>query len=142
MIPIRDAGGQVVAFAGRYLTDEQPQATATATSTQAAPVNDATTAKRIEEEKKKKKFYNPKYLNSAQTSLFKKGSILFGLDLARNVANKKRELILVNIPLLAPTLNTKALKALHTKALIEAHTISTGCFSSNSPTCQKPTFIV
>jgi DNA primase len=57
MIPIRRADGQVVGFGGRALEDSN----ATYSSLK----------------------YNPKYLNSPETMVFKKNTLLFGYDLAR-----------------------------------------------------------
>lgn len=57
MIPIRKADGQVVGFGGRALDE--------------SAVNQPSLK------------YNPKYLNSPETMVFKKNSLLFGYDLAR-----------------------------------------------------------
>lgn len=65
MFPIRDSRGQTVAFSGRILPDKQ-----TDTSKQ------------------------PKYLNSAETTIFNKREVLFNFDKAKGYARKKQELIL------------------------------------------------
>jgi DNA primase len=56
MIPIRDVHGQTIAFAGRQLEGITP------------PQDPA---------------HDSKYINSPQTSIFRKGEVLFGLDRAR-----------------------------------------------------------
>jgi DNA primase len=59
MFPIRSASGKIIAFGGRLLAS-----------------NDANK-------------HLPKYLNSPETPLFKKGEMLFNLDLARRPAREK-----------------------------------------------------
>lgn len=65
MFPIRDARGQTVAFSGRILPQEH-----------------------VDSSKQ------PKYLNSAETTLFNKREVLFNFDKAKGFARKEQELIL------------------------------------------------
>lgn len=65
MFPIRDSRGQTVAFSGRILPNKQMD-----TSKQ------------------------PKYLNSAETTLFNKREVLFNFDKAKGFARKEQEIIL------------------------------------------------
>lgn len=66
IFPIRDANGQVIAFGGRIFAKGGTDA--------------------AKEE--------PKYLNTADSPLFKKGETLYGLDLARDAVRKKGYLVL------------------------------------------------
>lgn len=68
MFPIRDEAGRVIAFGGRLIG---PAHTTPGGHTP------------------------PKYLNSPETPLFKKGEVLFNLDQARKYAREKGELVMV-----------------------------------------------
>jgi DNA primase len=67
MIPIRDLTGNVIAFTGRKL----PQ----------TPQNDPA--------------FEAKYVNSPKTDIFNKGSLLFGLHLARKVVSESTPFVMV-----------------------------------------------
>ncbi|HJN22749.1 MAG TPA: DNA primase [Rhodospirillales bacterium] len=63
MFPITDAGGRIIAFGGRILSNGEPQQT------------------------------GAKYLNSPETDLFQKGRVLYGLAQAKAAARKSGRLI-------------------------------------------------
>ena len=67
MFPLKDSRGTVLGFAGRIIASSQSQS-----------------------EKSE-----AKYINSPETSVFNKGSVLFGLDVAREEIRKKNETVLV-----------------------------------------------
>src|SRR3989344_4986546 len=67
MFPLKNSRGTVLGFAGRIIASSQSQS-----------------------EKSE-----AKYINSPETSVFNKGSVLFGLDVAREEIRKKNETVLV-----------------------------------------------
>ena len=70
MFPLKDSRGTILGFAGRIINDSE--------------------SKRAKELK-----VEAKYMNSPETPVFNKGSILFGLDLARSAIREKNEALLV-----------------------------------------------
>ena len=72
MVPIRNAQGAVIGFGGRVLDGSLGSSSRSSRSGKA-----------------------PKYLNSPETVLFKKGSTLFGLDVARRTIGNKRLAVFV-----------------------------------------------
>ena len=67
MFPLKDSRGVVLGFAGRVIASSQSQ------------------SEQLE----------AKYINSPETPIFNKGSLLFGLDVARDAIRKKSEAVLV-----------------------------------------------
>jgi DNA primase len=76
MVPIKDEYGNVIAFGGRILDDGSNQGGADAS-------------------KSKSPIATAKYINSPETDVFKKGSNLFGLDLAKRAIAREGEAIIV-----------------------------------------------
>lgn len=70
MFPIKDSRGTVLGFSGRLLKEKE------------APLRPGFAGQ-------------AKYINSPETPIFTKGSMLFGLDVARNVIRDKGEVLLV-----------------------------------------------
>jgi len=70
MFPIKDSRGSVMGFSGRLLGQNAKEAHSTGSG-------------------------QAKYVNSPQTPIFNKGSLLFGLDLARSEIREKNEAVLV-----------------------------------------------
>ncbi|HBO99839.1 MAG: primase protein [Candidatus Uhrbacteria bacterium GW2011_GWF2_41_16] len=68
MIPLRNVRGETVGFAGRLLPSVAPQ-------------TDGSSA--------------PKYVNSPETSVYRKGEFLFGLDLAKRAIKEKKSVVIV-----------------------------------------------
>lgn len=68
MFPLKDTRGQTLGFAGRILDGDQAGV-------------------KVRQE--------AKYINTPETALYHKGSMLYGLDLAREAIRKKNEVILV-----------------------------------------------
>jgi DNA primase len=77
MIPISGTKGQVIAFGGRALGDEQPP-----------KPQGASCASRAS-------FGAPKYLNSPETELFQKGQTLFAIHEAKSAISRMDEAIIV-----------------------------------------------
>lgn len=78
IFPIADSRGQVMGFSGRVLEDVTRN-TGHETRVEAHSVNSG----------------QAKYINTSETPIFQKGSLLFGLDLARGAIREKNEAILV-----------------------------------------------
>jgi DNA primase len=76
MVPIKDEYGNVIAFGGRILDDGSNKGGADAS-------------------KSKSPIATAKYINSPETDVFKKGSNLFGLDLAKRAIAREGEAIIV-----------------------------------------------
>lgn len=70
MFPLKDSRGTILGFAGRVIEDKS----------------------RVESQESK---VEAKYINSPQTPIFNKGSLLFGLDVARSAIREKNEAVLV-----------------------------------------------
>lgn len=67
IFPIRDLRGQILGFSGRIIETDKTQQNET----------------------------GPKYLNSPETPIFKKGTLLFGIDLAKDAIREEDQAILV-----------------------------------------------
>ena len=83
MFPLKDSRGTVLGFAGR-LIEEGSSVQGLGSSSQ-APLRPAMRGSEGQ----------AKYINSPETPVFNKGSVLFGLDVAREEIRKKNETVLV-----------------------------------------------
>ncbi len=82
MIPLRDAQGSVVGFTGRVFAEAALGSRLSAESSAERRAPNAESA-------------GPKYLNSPETPVYHKGSMLFGLDLAKKAIREAGRVIIV-----------------------------------------------
>jgi 5S rRNA maturation endonuclease (ribonuclease M5) len=90
MFPIRDEFGNVLGFGGRSLKDILPAAPATTAVAAKTPL-----ANHPNEAVAKKPFKDAKYMNCADSDIFKKGELWYGLDLARPSITASRTAVVV-----------------------------------------------